>query len=58
MSKGIIFFSTPHQGSSVAALTQATEMLVWPSIEVKELRERKFYFYFIQKVLIIIFNYH
>ncbi|XP_051172225.1 protein SERAC1 isoform X2 [Leptopilina boulardi] len=40
MSKGIIFFSTPHQGSSVAALTQATEMLVWPSIEVKELREQ------------------
>lgn len=42
MSKGIIFYSTPHQGSKVAALTQATEMLVWPSIEVKELRERKY----------------
>lgn len=40
MSKAIIFYSTPHHGSSIAAFNQATEMLVWPSIEVKELREQ------------------
>ncbi|XP_076619639.1 protein SERAC1 [Colletes latitarsis] len=38
-TRGIIFYSTPHRGSRVAVLTQTTQMLVWPSIEVQELRE-------------------
>ncbi|XP_034940512.1 protein SERAC1-like [Chelonus insularis] len=38
-TKGIIFYSTPHRGSHVAALKQTTQMLVWPSVEVQELRE-------------------
>lgn len=38
-TRGIIFYSTPHRGSHVAALNQTTQMLVWPSIEVQELRE-------------------
>ncbi|XP_011506367.1 PREDICTED: protein SERAC1 isoform X2 [Ceratosolen solmsi marchali] len=39
-SKGIIFYSTPHRGSRVAALNQTTQLLVWPSAEVQELREQ------------------
>lgn len=38
-TRGIIFYSTPHRGSRVAALKQTTQMFVWPSIEVQELRE-------------------
>lgn len=38
-TKGIIFYSTPHRGSHIAALKQTTQMLVWPSVEVQELRE-------------------
>ncbi|XP_003702109.2 protein SERAC1 [Megachile rotundata] len=38
-TEGIMFYSTPHRGSRVAALKQATQMLVWPSVEVQELRE-------------------
>lgn len=38
-TRGIIFYSTPHRGSRMAALKQATQMLLWPSIEVQELRE-------------------
>ncbi|XP_058803275.1 protein SERAC1 [Phymastichus coffea] len=38
-TRGIVFYSTPHRGSHVAALNQTTQMLVWPSIEVQELRE-------------------
>lgn len=38
-TRGIIFYSTPHRGSRVAVLTQTTKMLVWPSVEVQELRE-------------------
>ncbi|XP_074094508.1 protein SERAC1 isoform X3 [Cotesia typhae] len=38
-TKGIIFYSTPHRGSHVAALKHTTQMLLWPSIEVQELRE-------------------
>ncbi|KAF7390170.1 hypothetical protein HZH68_012027 [Vespula germanica] len=38
-TRGIVFYSTPHRGSHIAALTQATQMLIWPSIEVQELRE-------------------
>ncbi|KAL7303931.1 hypothetical protein TKK_0004049 [Trichogramma kaykai] len=39
-TKGIVFYSTPHQGSHVASLNQTTQMLVWPSVEVQELREQ------------------
>ncbi|XP_033221806.1 protein SERAC1 isoform X2 [Belonocnema kinseyi] len=39
-TRGIIFYSTPHRGSRIAALNQTTEMLIWPSVEVKELREQ------------------
>lgn len=38
-TRAIIFYSTPHRGSHVAALKQATQMLVWPTVEVQELRE-------------------
>ncbi|KAK0085773.1 hypothetical protein PV326_005798 [Microctonus aethiopoides] len=38
-TKGIIFYSTPHRGSQVAALKQTTQLFVWPSIEVQELRK-------------------
>lgn len=40
-TKGIIFYSTPHRGSHVASLKQTTQMLLWPSVEVQELRERE-----------------
>lgn len=40
-TKGIIFYSTPHRGSQVAALKQTTQLFVWPSIEVQELRKGK-----------------
>lgn len=38
-TRGVIFYSTPHRGSRVAVLKQTTQMLVWPSVEVQELRE-------------------
>ncbi|XP_012256701.2 protein SERAC1 [Athalia rosae] len=38
-TKGIVFYSTPHRGSRVAALKQTVQMFVWPSVEVQELRE-------------------
>lgn len=38
-TRSIVFYSTPHRGSRVAALKQATQMVLWPSIEVQELRE-------------------
>lgn len=38
-TKAIVFYSTPHRGSHVAALKQMTQMLVWPTVEVQELRE-------------------
>ncbi|XP_076659101.1 protein SERAC1 isoform X3 [Halictus rubicundus] len=38
-TRGIIFYSTPHRGSRMAVLKQATQMLLWPSVEVQELRE-------------------
>ncbi|XP_034181766.2 protein SERAC1 [Osmia lignaria lignaria] len=38
-TRGIVFYSTPHRGSRVAALKQTVQMLVWPSVEVQELRE-------------------
>lgn len=40
-TKGIVFYSTPHRGSRLANLNQATALLLWPSVEVQELREGK-----------------
>ncbi|XP_065171055.1 protein SERAC1-like isoform X2 [Atheta coriaria] len=38
-SKAIFFYSTPHTGSKTAILNQTTSYLVWPSMDVQELRE-------------------
>ncbi|XP_012227930.1 protein SERAC1 isoform X2 [Linepithema humile] len=38
-TKAILFYGTPHRGSHLAALKQTTQMLVWPTVEVQELRE-------------------
>ncbi|KAG5866335.1 hypothetical protein JTB14_010133 [Gonioctena quinquepunctata] len=38
-TKGLVFYSTPHNGSRLANLSQATAILLWPSVEVCELRE-------------------
>lgn len=38
-TKAILFYGTPHRGSHLATLKQTTQMLVWPTIEVQELRE-------------------
>ncbi|XP_014473260.1 PREDICTED: protein SERAC1-like isoform X2 [Dinoponera quadriceps] len=38
-TRAIVFYSTPHRGSHVAALKQTTQILVWPTVEVQELRE-------------------
>ncbi|KAK4882797.1 hypothetical protein RN001_006116 [Aquatica leii] len=38
-SKAIVFFSTPHIGSRVANLSPPTALLLWPSVEIQELRE-------------------
>ncbi|KAL0269577.1 UNVERIFIED_CONTAM: hypothetical protein PYX00_007265 [Menopon gallinae] len=38
-TKGIVFYSTPHKGSHLATLTQPSQIILWPSIEVQELRE-------------------
>lgn len=40
-TKSIVFYSTPHKGSRLANLSQATALLLWPSVEVQELREGK-----------------
>ena len=40
---GVIFFSTPHHGSSLAAASQQAKMLLYPSVEVKELVQGKSY---------------
>lgn len=36
--KGIVFYSTPHRGSSFASLNTPASIVVMPSIEVQELR--------------------
>lgn len=38
-TKAILFYGTPHRGSYLAALKQTTQMLLWPTIEVQELRD-------------------
>ncbi|KAJ8961428.1 hypothetical protein NQ318_014675 [Aromia moschata] len=39
-TKGIVFYSTPHNGSRIANLSHATALLLWPSVEVQELRQK------------------
>ncbi|XP_031359152.1 protein SERAC1-like [Photinus pyralis] len=38
-SKGIVFYSTPHIGSRIANLNATASLLLWPSVEIQELRE-------------------
>ncbi|XP_021931196.1 protein SERAC1 isoform X2 [Zootermopsis nevadensis] len=38
-TKAVVFYSVPHRGSPLVSLTQATQLLWWPSMEVKELQE-------------------
>jgi len=38
-TKGIVFFSTPHRGSRLAAMSHARRILIWPTIEVQELQQ-------------------
>ena len=38
-TKGMVFFSTPHLGSSVAKLNSATKFFFFPSTEVNDLEE-------------------
>lgn len=40
-TKAIVFYSTPHKGSHLAALNATSQMIIWPSVEVQELRESK-----------------
>lgn len=40
-TKGVIFYSTPHMGSRIANISQAVALVLWPSVEVQELREGK-----------------
>ncbi|XP_063963574.1 protein SERAC1-like [Lytechinus pictus] len=38
-TKGVVFYSTPHHGSSLAAYSQQAKYLLYPSTEVKELSQ-------------------
>lgn len=40
-TKGLIFLGTPHRGSSIAKWKQHMQMIISPSIEVKELEENE-----------------
>lgn len=40
-TKGVVFYSTPHVGSSVAKFNPASALVIWPSVEVQELQKRK-----------------
>ncbi|PSN32433.1 hypothetical protein C0J52_22989 [Blattella germanica] len=39
-TKAIVFYSVPHRGSPLANLSQATQLFLWPSVEVQELQEK------------------
>ncbi|XP_077992162.1 protein SERAC1-like [Glandiceps talaboti] len=36
-TRGVVFYSTPHQGSPLAAYSQQAKILLYPSVEVEEL---------------------
>lgn len=38
-TKAVVFYSTPHTGSRLANFSQATSLVLWPSVEVLELKE-------------------
>ncbi len=38
-TRGVVFYSTPHKGSPLAAYTTQARYLMLPSIEVKELEQ-------------------
>ncbi|XP_041987301.1 protein SERAC1 [Aricia agestis] len=38
-TKAIVFYSTPHKGSSLASMPRAASAILWPSKDVKQLRE-------------------
>ncbi|XP_050293179.1 protein SERAC1 isoform X2 [Anthonomus grandis grandis] len=38
-TRGIVFYSTPHIGSKMANLSNAVSLVLWPSVEVQELKE-------------------
>lgn len=38
-TKAVVFYSVPHRGSPVASMSHASQLLLWPSVEVQELRE-------------------
>jgi hypothetical protein len=40
-TKAVVFYSVPHKGSPLVSLTQAAQLLWWPSVEVQELQESK-----------------
>ncbi|XP_072931201.1 protein SERAC1 [Epargyreus clarus] len=38
-TKAVLFYSTPHKGSSLATMPRAAAAVLWPSHDVKQLRE-------------------
>ena len=36
---GVLFYSTPHRGSSLAKYSNQAKYMLYPSVEVKELHE-------------------
>lgn len=40
-TKAVVFYSVPNRGSPLVYLTQAAQLVWWPSVEVRELRESK-----------------
>lgn len=38
-TRGVVFYSTPHNGSKMANLNQAISLILWPSVVVQELKE-------------------
>lgn len=42
-TQAIVFLGTPHRGSAVAKLKQHTQLLLSPTVEVKELEENSAY---------------
>lgn len=37
-TKGVVFYSTPHRGSSLATISNQAKYILFPSVEVKELK--------------------
>lgn len=54
-TKAVVFYSTPHIGTRVASFNQATSLVLWPSIEVRELKEGTQRFSLIFKHIILLY---